>query len=517
LPPKIFLRPPVLELRPSTAWLPLQALASSFVLHIEVTFFAVLILPLLPSPRVVPLRLNTTQLVTTQAEPRLTLPALTPPLSATSAPASSAPAKPAHSKATSIKPSLIFPGPQEIVSVPPHPDNLLQTVRQPDRPTPPRLKMPVAAPNILQIAAPVRPILAPPLVVELQANSQKRITPVPPSEQAAKARLNLPVSGDSLNKSVNTLAANNTLQPKLAAQPLPASVSGMGADQRNLLVLNALPSSSPADIPAGELAGTFVVSPNPESNPKIIANSSSGTTAGISGPIPPTKSGSENTLSLGTGTSPAADNHPKDNHANSGLGGGGKAVTSATKNDREGNVNLPANIAIAHTPSLPTGNAVPRLAIPHGIYGMTIVSNGSTGGGLKDYGVFKNEVVYTVYVQMSEPERPRSNWTLQYAAPSLPPSTLLSPPFPIAKEYPKLPREVAQRNIGTSIVVTGTITKDGKFESLRIIQSPNPLLIQPVLDCLAKWSFQAAEMNGEAVTVKFLLGIPVALDPEEMK
>jgi hypothetical protein len=501
-----------MELRPSAARIPLQALASSLVLHIEVVFLGVLVLPLLPSPRVLPLRLNTTQIVSAQAEARLTLPALTPPSSATSARAT-----PARSESVSIKSGLIFPGPQEIVSLPLHPDNLLQTVRQPDRPTPLRLKVPVAAPNILQIAAPVRPILAQPSVVKLQASSQRRIAiPVQPSEQAAKAKLNLPVSGDSLNRTVNTLAANNVLQPMLAAQPPAAALGGLGADQRNLLVLNALPSFSPSDIPAGELAGAFVVSPGPESNPKIIANSSSGTTAGISGPIPPTKS-SENTLSPGTGTGPAADNHPKDNHANSGLGGSGKAVTSAKKNDSEGNVNLPANIAIARTPPLPTGNAVPRLALPHGIYGMTIVSNGSTGGGLKDYGVFKNEVVYTVYVQMSEPEHPRSNWTLQYAAPSLPPNTLLSPPFPIEKEYPHLPREVAERNAGTSIVVTGTITKDGKFESLRIIQSPNPLLIKPMLDCLAKWSFQAAEINGEAVTVKFVLGIPVALDPEEMK
>jgi hypothetical protein len=509
-----------MELRPGAARIPLQALASSFVLHLEVVFFGLFILPLLPSPRVVPLRLNTTQLVATQAEARLTLPAFTPPSPAARAPTSPAPTRSSRSESASLKPGLIFSGPQEIVSLPPHPDNLLQTVRQPDLPTPPRLKVPVAAANILQIAAPVRPILAQGSVVSLQANSQRRITtPVQPSEQAAKAKLNLPVSGDSLNRTVSTLAANDALQPRLAAQPPAATVSGVGADQRNLLVLNALPSSSPADIPAGELAGAFVVSPNPESDTRIIAATSPGTTAGTSGSIPSAKSGKtgENFSAITTGATPAADNHPKDNHANSGSNGGGKAGASAQKNGNGGNGNLSANIAIAQAPNLRTGNAVPRLAIPHGIYGMTIVANGSTGGGLKDYGVFKNEVVYTVYVQMSEPGLPRSNWTLQYAAPSLPPNTLLSPPFPIEKEYPNLPRQVAVRNAGRTIVVAGTITKDGKFDSLRIIQSPNPLLIQPMLDCLAKWSFQAAEINGEAVTVKFVLGVPVALDPEEMK
>jgi len=462
----------------------------------------ILIIPLLPSPRVVPLRLTTTQLVTTQAEPALTLPALTPSTAAARVPLPPAPARPARSEPALIKPSLIFPGPQEIVSVPPHADNLLQTVRQPDVPAPPRLKIPVAAPNILQTAASARPILVQPSVVELQANSQRRIPiPVRSSEQAARARLNLPLSGDSLNKSVNTLAANHALQPGLAAQSPAAALEGSGTDQRNLLILNALPSPSPANIPAGEFSGAFIVSPNPESS-KMIA----GATAIVSGSGSPTQSSKagENSFVTETAIHPATDNHAKDRHGDSGLVGSGKATP-------------PASIAIAQAPPLPAGNAVPRQAVPRGIYGMTIVANGSTGGGLRDYGVFKNEVVYTVYVQMSEPGRPRANWTLQYAAPSLPPSTLLSPPFPITKDYPNLPREVALRNEGRTIVVSGMITKDGKTDSLRIIQSPNPLLIQPILDCLAKWSFQAAEINGEAVTVKFVLGIPVAADPEEMK
>jgi hypothetical protein len=52
---------------------------------------------------------------------------------------------------------------------------------------------------------------------------------------------------------------------------------------------------------------------------------------------------------------------------------------------------------------------------------------------------------------------------------------------------------------------------------LRVIDSPNPLLTQPVLDCLARWKFQAAELNHEPVTVKFILGIPITADLVEEK
>jgi outer membrane biosynthesis protein TonB len=50
-------------------------------------------------------------------------------------------------------------------------------------------------------------------------------------------------------------------------------------------------------------------------------------------------------------------------------------------------------------------------------------------------------------------------------------------------------------------------------ENARIIQSPNPLLNEPVLEALAKWTFRPAEMHGAPVAVKALLGVPLSLPP----
>ncbi len=156
-------------------------------------------------------------------------------------------------------------------------------------------------------------------------------------------------------------------------------------------------------------------------------------------------------------------------------------------------------------------------------YGMTITSTAKSGGGLRDYGIFRNESVYTVYVEMTHSPTPAPSWTLQYSVLSKPASaggqagiSLWSDqnvlaPYPIAKENPEFPADAVSRNLGRMVVVYGEINLEGKLERLRIIQSPNPLLNAPLLAALAKWTFRPAELNGKPVAVKALLGVPLSL------
>lgn len=164
---------------------------------------------------------------------------------------------------------------------------------------------------------------------------------------------------------------------------------------------------------------------------------------------------------------------------------------------------------------------------------MTIVSTSSSGGGLADFGVFRNERVYTVYLDMRQTlEDPAPSWTLQYAvlrgadpAPGASGSPItiqqgaspngggqgLVPPFPLAKEQPNLPLELVQRYQHRQVVVSAIINKEGKFEQVVVKQSPNAQLNGPLLEALGKWVFRPAEVNGETVSVKALLGIPIVL------
>lgn len=159
---------------------------------------------------------------------------------------------------------------------------------------------------------------------------------------------------------------------------------------------------------------------------------------------------------------------------------------------------------------------------------MTIVSTASSGGGLRDYGIFRNESVFTVYIAMTHSPTPAPSWTLQYALlkrPSASSGTItlgsgpvkmqgqVVAPFPVDKEQPEFPEEVLRRNLGRMIVAYAEITTEGKIENSRIIQSPNPLLNQPLIEALGRWTFRPAESNGKPVAVKALLGIPLSLPP----
>jgi TonB family protein len=161
---------------------------------------------------------------------------------------------------------------------------------------------------------------------------------------------------------------------------------------------------------------------------------------------------------------------------------------------------------------------------------LTIVATAASGGGLRDFGIFRNESVFTVYIPMTHSPEPAPSWTLQYSLLRRPAgngSTVnlasnssalqmqehIVPPFPIDKENPAFPEEIVARNLARMIVVYAEITDEGRISNPRIIQSPNPLLNQPLLETLKKWTFRPAEMNGQPVPVKALIGFPLSLPP----
>jgi len=152
---------------------------------------------------------------------------------------------------------------------------------------------------------------------------------------------------------------------------------------------------------------------------------------------------------------------------------------------------------------------------------MTIVASASSGGGLKDFGVFHSEAVYTVYISMSDADTPMRDWTMQYALlkpdpasdpPGDPPASaapLVVPPFAVTKTTPYFPPEAAAQNVGRMIVVAAIVSAQGKLENVQIIQSPSPLLTAAVLAALGQWEFRPAEANGAQVAVRVVLGIPI--------
>jgi TonB family protein len=471
----------------------------------------------------------------------------------------------APSPAAKAAQGVVYRGPQLIVSNPPHPDNFVQTIRQPDLVRRPKLPAPLALPPMVSVAA-AKPVLAPqPPPEPPRENTPQEKPPVKlaavepirlPEQQLKVEAPKLPLPAASPADAPLHAVLNSTVpaMPSLAHQETPAK---SGNQAHNVLVVNAIPvpEGKPSALPAGELYGAFTVSPVPVTNrPGVtvvgragggaeakgapgIGNSSGGGTGtstagsgsgsgkkstGGNGEVavvhPGTGTGAGRghggSIAKGTGNGSGSGGHGSGNGSGPGVGSGSSPFPAIMIQGGSGG----SGRSIARAPS--TGASEAQAS-----YGITIVASGNSGGGFKDFGIFRDEASYTVYLDMADAGVSGPNWTLQYALNShrLPDSSdpaphshgLLVPPYATAKSLPRFSPEVARRGRGGTIVVFGVISPQGKFEGLQVMQSPDAGLNQLLLDALRKWTFRPAEIDGGKVPVKFLLGVPVNSIPGE--
>ncbi len=157
-------------------------------------------------------------------------------------------------------------------------------------------------------------------------------------------------------------------------------------------------------------------------------------------------------------------------------------------------------------------------------YGAFVISTESSGGGLPSFGVFSDEHVHTVYLDVKERlTDPAPPWIFEFGGPRrtavqadrLGKDGQLSPgfvlPVPSFKQRPELPREVVEMHLGKMIVVFGVVNAEGRLEQMSVKDSPDPVLNPLVLEALGRWEFQPGTLDGEPVAVKTLLGIPLWL------
>ncbi len=457
----------------------------------------------------------------------------------------------APSSEAKARQGVVYTGPQLIVSDPPRPDNFIQTIRQPSLVAPPKLPAPLPLPALVSIESP-KPEPAPP-APQPTSGAEKPIhvaasEPLIPRVEAPK--LALPPATSDL---VHAVIADAVPTPMPKLEPTKTEKK-----ERNILVIDAysVPDNKPSPIPPGELYGTFTISPAGATAVGVagggvdikgvpgIANASSAVT-GVSATSASTKpsaglgtkpadgsgEGKTDRMAAATGSGKGRGSTGSGNETGSGAGVGSHTVGNGrAPGTGFGNSPFPAITiqggsagnggAGGAGPSFTIGgDAKPGTAKPQSNYEITIVASGASGGGFKDFGVFRDEASYTVYLDMADAGVHGSHWTLQFALDShgapKPSGQALSahgklvPPYATAKSLPSFSSEAAKRGHGGTIVVFGVINRQGKFENLRIMHSPDTGLNQRMLDALTNWTFKPAEMDGSQVAVKVLLGVPV--------
>jgi len=444
---------------------------------------------------------------------------------------------------------MTFPGPQPILSTPSNPTNERQTIIQPAKEKPKILQEFVPLPNMVKVAKPHLPLPADliggkPDLPEFHPAAQAPVQP---------PRIALPVTPPPAPIRPAAEAPKRASGEKLVEPPKLKPSQTLGADEQALVSLSptpTLPQKAP-QIPEGEARGQFAVSstasltPAPvpgskiESSAPFPAIGQTGAAAGDAagqvelggggvgtGAGADTGSGKGGTTAgaaRGSGTGAGIGNGPGPTSASgSGAGsatgrGGIPGLTIQSRSYGEAGISVNKGGGGAGSGIGVNVERSPVKLPPQTAYGMTISSTADSGGGLPDLGVFAHEKVYTVFLDMRSTSSDRNpSWTLQYArlrsaaendAGSS--SEGITPPFPLAKELPRLNSELIRTYLRNVIVVFAVMDTEGKLQRLSVLQTPDGRFSPPILAALTRWRFQPAQRDGQPVALKVLIGIPL--------
>jgi hypothetical protein len=465
---------------------------------------------------------------------------------------------------------MTFKGPQYLRSDSPDPDNNLQTILQPALTNPPRLNFPLQVPNIIRVAkSKPKPQDVTPPKPKMKMALKDVPLPTATTKPVLKAQAE-PIATPLRSEKVPLLALPEmqpitrsaepekiVVTPEERVTPPPVVTADASLAAHPLAVLNAMRITTPSlVIPPGEKRASFEVSPAgtasthgaesragvPGGKPGLgsgngAGNAKAGMGGGGSGSGTVGNAGGKS--GAGTGSGDAGTGSGKGSEG-AGSGASGRGGNGSGRGPGSGNGSgsgsgngsgsgpgdgpFPGIQIIGGAGSGMDGGGggarVPSPA-PKG-YDFTIIASGGSGGGLKDFGVFHNQAVYTVYVDVSEIAATSQAWVLQYADTGSgprtaevnlgsdgivqPPPAMLEPPYALNKS---LPEKLDTPPTNAMTVITGIISRDGKFENAKVLQAPNELIGKQWAGALATWTFRPATKGGAPISVRALLGIPV--------
>jgi hypothetical protein len=367
-----------------------------------------------------------------------------------------------------------------------------------------------------------------------------------------------------------------TSEPTELEEPQPAeTIFGDGMETRNLLSLTPLPTwrDEPVEIPLGEARGRFAISPDPnldtsETEPGSLGGEELPDVEPGDGPLdsgeasPLTNLGPVVNISFGTRPQSEEPGDGNGNIGGTGNGDGGSTESGSGSSEGSGpgsdsgsGFGSESGSGSGSTPGPGSGsgagagtgkkpfagitivggsgtagastNSIRVTPPPRPVktsYGLFIVSTENSGGGLPSFGLFTDEQVYTVYLDMREKTTDQApSWTLEFAV--LRGTTVkanededenggregLLLPFPAVKKRPEPPPQLVRPHLGKTLIVYAIINTQGRMEQIEIKDSPDASLNEFVLKALSQWVFRPAVFEGEPVTVKALLGIPLWL------
>jgi hypothetical protein len=519
---RIQIRPPKLTQLPAAA-APQKGLALSTLLHIT-TAAVVVSLPILFPPWLVSVPSDAPNLDREVVYQPLLMPIL-PKMAETAAGVktertsgqkahSMAEPSPIGSLRIATMPKPDYAGPQMIVSNPPDSTAGVQTIRRPDLISPPKVAYPLRLQSVVVLPRQV-----------VQAPATPRLEqPAPPSpEVLATLSTSKPLAQEPAlpnNKPKLLLAPAKPVARKTmtASEPSAPALTAALDPPKAVAIINAVsvpPQPDPV-IPEAELASRFVVGPSRATTTvaAVALEAAGGSLAGLAASKAKENLPHTNMENRTRTEVELRDAHAEASTTESSPSAGTRLRSSpgAAPAAAVTNKGLPGISISGGTPGR-SGRADGTSQSPHGSYGLTIISGGSSGGASRDLGVFsRSDTVYTVYIPMTDAGG-GPDWSIQYAlASSLPDhrgllNGLLTPPVVLKKNQATAPKTELATNSGP-VFVTGIIDENGRLQALRAIHALDSRA-RSAINALSQWEFLAAQLSGKPVASKVLIGVSV--------
>ncbi|MGB8888318.1 MAG: TonB family protein [Candidatus Korobacteraceae bacterium] len=419
---------------------------------------------------------------------------------------------------------------QEILSVPPNPDNTHQTII-----TPPKLKLDhdVALPNIVAWT----PIpSAQPVAASARSVSQLKVPQFDPQVvgpaadvSQLKEKLQLPtmpqpsvveppLSADQLKLQRGQLNMAQ-MEPTVAAPKLPVPVqraSGVGDSGAK----NIPPSPNVQNLPSSKGQGQLIalgLNPADVRGPISMPNGNRSGEFHASPSGKPDAPGTPNVV--GTGTADSAGGHGAGNGPPGIMVGAAPpgANTSAVAGTPTPGGTLaksspatPANpdlearkrmIAAAMKPTLPTMRdrpaATPAPALPEDP-DLSIEQR-----------IFGTRRSYSLIMNMPNLTSATGSWIIRFAElKQSDDKSALTAPVVTSKVDPAYPPDVLRDHVEGTVTLYAIIRTDGSVGAIRVLNSLDPRLDDNAMHALSLWHFRPGIKNGEPVAVEAVVQIP---------
>jgi TonB family protein len=423
---------------------------------------------------------------------------------------------------------------QEILSVPPNPDNTHQTIV-----TPPKIKLnhDVPLPNIVAWT----PIpSAQPVAASARSVSQLKVPQLEPDVAAptadvskVHAKLDLPtlpqpsvveppLSADQLKLKSGQLNMAQ-LEPTVAAPKLPVPVqraSGVGDSGAKPAPSGAAkdvpPSPNVQNLPAQGQGQLIALGLNP-ADVRAPISMPSGNRSGEFHASPGGKSDAPGTPNLtGSGTADNGGGNGKGNGAPPGIMVGAPppgANTSAVA----GTPNSGASVAKgASNPDQEARNRIFAAAMKPSLPSIRDRVTPPLSANLPEdpdrsieQRVFGRRHYYSLIMNMPNLTSASGSWIIRFAElKESNDSSVLTAPVATTKVDPAYPPDVLRDHVEGTVTLYAIIRTDGVVDGIRVLDSLDSRLDQNAVDALSHWRFRPGMKNGQFVAVEAVVQIP---------